>query len=245
MSVSGIHMSPTSTLGTTFNDSPREYYYVKGAIDTVLARCKFYYISEDSTPGLDAATRNVILTKALSTAARGLRVIAMAYSYSSENNSKPLSYTSLPASETSSQAKDGEKSNLIFVGFQAMFDPPRSGVADSIGLLQSGGVQVIMITGDAEETALSIAKDLGLRVPRGLARSTYCLTGQAIDQMSQAELKDKVGTVSIFARTTPRHKMAIVEAFQARGAVVAMTGDGGNECFRWQTHRALIGSYFQ
>jgi P-type Ca2+ transporter type 2C len=206
---------------------------MKGAIDAVLARCKFYYISEDSTPGLDAATRNVILTKALSTAARGLRVIATAYSYSTINNSKPSpntaqSSTSLPVLETSSQMKDNEKNNLIFVGFHAMFDPPRNGVADSIGLLQSGGVQVIMITGDAEETALSIAKDLGLRVPRGLARSAYCLTGKAIDQMSQAELKDKVGTVSIFARTTPRHKMAIVEAFQARGAVVAMTGDGGN-----------------
>lgn len=55
----------------------------------------------------------------------------------------------------------------------------------------------------------------------------YCLTGKAIDGMSKVQLRERVGSVSVFARTTPRHKMAIVEAFQARGAVVAMTGDGG------------------
>jgi Ca2+-transporting ATPase len=104
-----------------------------------------------------------------------------------------------------------------------MLDPPRRGVADSIALLQAGGVQVVMITGDAEATALSIAQKLGLKVGRGAG----VLTGKAIDQMTKAQLKERVGNVSVFARTTPRHKMAIVEAFQARGAVVAMTGDGG------------------
>jgi Ca2+-transporting ATPase len=122
-------------------------------------------------------------------------------------------------------------SNLVFVGFQAMLDPPRRGVADSIGLLQAGGVQVVMITGDAEATALSIAQQLGLRVGRagGGVSSSHCLTGQAIDQMTKGQLKERVGNVSVFARTTPKHKMAIVEAFQARGRVVAMTGDGVND----------------
>jgi len=113
-----------------------------------------------------------------------------------------------------------------------MLDPPRKGVADAIGLLQSGGVQVVMITGDAEQTALSIAQKLGLRISHrvsseGAEGSSSCLTGKAIDQMTKAQLKERVGSVSVFARTTPRHKMAIVEAFQSRGAVVAMTGDGG------------------
>jgi Ca2+-transporting ATPase len=205
--------------------APREMYYIKGSIEAILDRCKFYYVSDDSTPGLDSNTRNVILTKAQKTASRGLRVIAMAFGYGSVDPTPPNPSVS-QRSESSSSSPE-YKSNLVFVGFQAMFDPPRKGVADSIGLLQSGGVQIVMITGDAEQTALSIAQQLGLRVGRGTSAEGGVLTGKAIDLMSKEQLKEKVGSVSVFARTTPRHKMAIVEAFQSRGAVVAMTGDGG------------------
>ena len=96
---------------------------------------------------------------------------------------------------------------------------------NGVAALRAGGVQVVMITGDAEETALSIARALGLRV--GTGSNSGCLTGQAIDRLSKQQLREMVGSVSVFARTTPKHKMAIVEAFQSRGAVVAMTGDGG------------------
>jgi len=242
MAVSGIHSphglssSAVAAASPSVNAAPREMYYIKGAIDHILERCKFYYVSEESTPGLDANTRNVILIKAQATASRGLRVIAMAYGYGSVDGPVPLS--AAPGTQSTSPDSVDSKKNLVFVGFQAMFDPPRKGVADSIGLLQSGGVQIVMITGDAEQTALSIAQKLGLRVGRtassslaggagGAVTSSYCLTGKAIDLMSKAQLREKVGSVSVFARTTPRHKMAIVEAFQARGAVVAMTGDGG------------------
>lgn len=216
MAVSGIH--------TSSQLSPkREIYYIKGSIDAILERCKFYYVSEDSTPGLDANTRNVIISKANATATQGLRVIAMAYGYGPVESSSPPSVAPSRAG-TPSPDKDKTKSNLVFVGFQAMFDPPRKGVADSISLLQTGGVQVVMITGDAVQTALSIARQLGLRVGAG---TRECLTGREIDSMSKAELRERVGSVSVFARTTPKHKMAIVDAFQSRGAVVAMTGDGG------------------
>jgi Ca2+-transporting ATPase len=228
MAVSGIHHEPGSSTPTlTVNNGiPREMYYIKGSIEAILERCKFYYVNEDSTPGLDANARNVILSKAHSAASRGLRVIAMAYGYGSVDS--PVS-----GSRSSSRGRSGSPGplgerrhvSLVFVGFQAMVDPPRRGVADSIGLLQNGGVQVVMITGDAEATALSIAKKLGLRVGGGGGAGV--LTGKAIDQMTKVQLKEKVGSVSVFARTTPRHKMAIVEAYQARGAVVAMTGDGG------------------
>ncbi|KAF9234187.1 hypothetical protein BU15DRAFT_90076 [Melanogaster broomeanus] len=176
-------------------------------------------VSDNSTPALDANARSVILSNAQKTASRGLRILAMAYGYGSVDSPKP--------------DLNDEKSNLVFVGFQAMLDPPRKGVADAIGLLQSGGVQVVMITGDAEQTALAIAQKLGLRVGPTRGQSgqfnRYCLTGKEIDQMSKAQLMERVGSVSVFARTTPRHKMAIVEAYQARGAVVAMTGDGVND----------------
>lgn len=216
------------------NIAPREMYYIKGSIEAILERCKFYYVSDDSTPGLDGNTRSVILNKAQAAASRGLRVIAMAYGYGSvepaNRSSPPPGHRrdrSAPSTRPSSPTDN--KNNLVFVGFQAMLDPPRKGVADAISLLQSGGVQVVMITGDAEQTALSIAQKLGLRVGRGgsAAGSSACLTGKAIDQMTKAQLRERVGAVSVFARTTPRHKMAIVEAFQSRGAVVAMTGDGG------------------
>lgn len=244
------------------NGAPREMYFLKGSIDAVLERCKFYYVSDDSTPGLDAATRGVILGKAQTTASRGLRVIAMAYGYGGVETTTGAVNGSLnpPSSRGPSRASTPDrdrtenKSNLIFVGFQAMFDPPRKGVADAIGLLQSGGVQVVMITGDAEQTAISIARDLGLNVGSGHGRgrsgsglgsgggdsSSWCLTGKAIDQMSASQLKERVGSVSVFARTTPRHKMKIVEAYQARGRVVAMTGDGGKG--RCQILSCFLGS---
>ncbi|THH18312.1 hypothetical protein EW146_g2633 [Bondarzewia mesenterica] len=230
MAVSGTHGAQVATLPNVamLNGANREMYYIKGSIDDILDRCKFYCVSEESTPGLDASTRSVIMSKAQSIASRGLRVIAMAYGYGSveSNGSRPPSRSS-----TSSPNKEKEKTNLVFAGFVAMLDPPRKGVADAIGLLQSGGVQVVMITGDAEQTALSIARELGLRMPSGRAHAGtgFCLTGQAIDQMSKAQLKERVGSVSVFARTSPKHKMAIVEAFQARGAIVAMTGDGVND----------------
>lgn len=262
MAVSGIHRDTSS------QTSPREMYYIKGSIEAILERCKFYYVNDDSTPALDPTTRQVITSKAHAAASRGLRVLAMAYGYGSvsgasdERTPSPEptgipggyghGYGSSSLMSPVSVGGGGDKTNLVFAGFQAMLDPPRKGVADSIALLQSGGVQVVMITGDSEATAMSIAQKLGMRVGRGPGgggrtgvsglrgdqqhgrgeantnvTSSWCLTGRQIDQMTKVQLKERVGGVSVFARTTPRHKMAIVEAFQARGAVVAMTGDGG------------------
>jgi Ca2+-transporting ATPase len=234
MAVSGTHSAAAQTnLGASqLNSSTREVYYIKGSIEALLSRCKFYHVAEDSTPALDANMRSVIAGKAQAAAARGLRVLAMAYGYGSVESStftqtsspSRASSPSLTSSSTSSGFAEKEKAHLVFAGFAAMLDPPRKGVKDSVALLQSGGVQVVMITGDAEETALSVARSLGLR---GATSAGGCLTGAALDRMSPAQLSERVGNVSVFARTSPKHKMAIVGAFQARGAVVAMTGDGG------------------
>lgn len=229
MAVSGAHGLQQN--GLSASDTKREMYYIKGSIDAILDRCKFYYVADASTPMLDNKIRSSILSKAQSTASRGLRVIAMAYGHGAVESSKPPSLAPSRASTPQPNfERDREKNNLVFVGFQAMLDPPRKGVADAINLLQTGGVQIVMITGDAEQTATSIARDLGLRLGRTLPDGTNSavLTGQAIDRMTKVQLMERVGSVCVFARTTPKHKMAIVEAFQARGAVVAMTGDGGS-----------------
>jgi P-type Ca2+ transporter type 2C len=240
------------------NTGGPETYYAKGAIDALLERCTRYHVADGSTPPLDASTRSAILTRAQSTAARGLRVVGMAYTVdpppSSGANSLAASFVAVSRPGTPQPpppTQEGLRNELVFVGFQAMRDPPRKGVANAVHELQQGGVQVVMITGDAEQTALAIARELGLRVgssvvaaqqldelgapmspvtpshQRSASLTTYCLTGAMIDRMNKAQLREAVGSVSVFARTTPRHKMAIVEAFQSRGAVVAMTGDGG------------------
>lgn len=209
MAVSGQHTGPDQ----------REVYYIKGSIDAILPKCRFYYVSDSSTPVLDAHTRSLIISQAEKVASRGLRVLAMAYGFGSVESQAHYS---------------PDKATLIFTGFQAMLDPPRKGVAGAIDSLQRSGVQVVMITGDAEHTAISIARELGLRMGTG---TTSCLTGAALDHMSPRELMERVGNVSIFARTTPRHKLAIVKALQSRGKVVAMTGDGGRGSFAIQTHR--------
>jgi Ca2+-transporting ATPase len=166
--------------------------------------------------------RSGIAGKAQAASTRGLRVLAMAYGNADAiGPSRPSS--PMPNNTTDYSDKD-KSAHLVFAGFVAMYDPPRKGVADAVSHLQRGGVQVVMITGDGEETAMSIAKSLGLR---GASNPNACLTGSALDRMTAVQLRERVGNVSVFARVSPKHKMAIVEAFQARGAVVAMTGDGG------------------
>ena len=199
----------------TVSTSPdaQELLYLKGSIEAVLDRCRFYYLSDTSTPTLDATIKQAILAKAASVASKGLRVVAMAYGFGSASSTTP-------------------HTELVFAGFQAMLDPPRRGVADAIAALQTAGIHVVMITGDAEQTAMSIARDLGLKMNPG-GGGGGCLTGKMIDGMSERQLEERVGGVAVFARVTPRHKMVIIAAFQRRGAVVAMTGDGGQ--FRYSS----------
>ncbi|WWC89133.1 calcium-transporting P-type ATPase, PMR1-type [Kwoniella dendrophila CBS 6074] len=187
--------------------------YLKGAVEQVIQKCRYYYVTDSSTPSLDPTTQKTILDRATEISSRGLRVIAMAYGFAK-----------------------GDGNDLVFVGFQAMMDPPRKGVSHAISSLHSAGVQVVMITGDAEPTALAIARQLGLKVNlssgshgESIAGASSCMLGSQVDQLTERELIERVPSVSVYARTTPRHKMAIVKAWQMRGAVVAMTGDGVND----------------
>lgn len=198
-----------SVTGTLHGGS--EMIYMKGAVEAVIARCKYYYVTDSSTPSLDSAVQKTILDRANDSASKGLRVIAMAYGF----------------------AKEGVDSNsLIFAGFQAMMDPPRRGVAHAVAALHGAGVQIVMITGDSDTTALAIGRELGLKVSAAgdqYPGSASVMLGSQVDNLSERELIERVPSITIFARTTPRHKMRIVKAWQMRGAVVAMTGDGVND----------------
>jgi Ca2+-transporting ATPase len=195
-------------------DGASEMVYLKGAVEAVLSKCRYYYVTDSSTPSLDTKTKEIITNRAIESAKKGLRVIAMAYGFAPK--------------DVNAEAKD-----LIFCGFQAIVDPPRKGVAHAVASLHSAGVQMVMITGDAEPTALAIARELGLKVSPiagdGKTSSSSCMLGSQVDQLSERELIERVPSITVYARTTPRHKMAIVRAWQMRGAIVAMTGDGVND----------------
>lgn len=192
--------------------------FVKGSIEEVLKRCDTYLSSTGREVILDRERREAANQAADSMASEGLRVLAFATG------------TTRNTRETSSGPKqdDGLYTGLVFCGLVGMNDPPRKGVDKSIRRLMGGGVKVIVITGDAETTATAIAIKLGMPISR-LHNSRAVLKGEDIDNMSVQELSQAVIGTSIFARTSPEHKMKIVRALQFRGDIVAMTGDGVND----------------
>ncbi|KAJ5484964.1 Calcium-transporting ATPase 1 [Penicillium diatomitis] len=206
--------------------------YVKGALEQVLARSDTYLTKDGREVILDEPRRKVIRDAAEHMASEGLRVLAFA-SGAVRNSSRGMrgfgSRSSTPGSKCSSPADDDDRYNgLTFAGLVGMNDPPRKDVHKSIRRLMAGGVRVIMITGDAETTAVAIAKKLGMPISDS-PTARPVLRGDEIDHMSTGELAQAIATTSIFARTSPDHKMKIVRALQSRGDVVAMTGDGVND----------------
>lgn len=173
--------------------------FIKGATEVIIDRCTTYYTSNYSRVPFTPALKESVAQHVAAMSSHGLRVLSTAF---------------------------GENENdLCYTGFLAVHDPPRPGVGDAIKLLVQGGVKVVMITGDAEATAMSIARRLG--IPTNVKGS--CITGYDIEHMTERQLQEMIHTVSVFARTTPKHKLAIVRALQETGAVVAMTGDGVND----------------
>lgn len=114
--------------------------------------------------------------------------------------------------------------DLTFVGLVGMIDPPREEVAPAIEQCKKAGIKTVMITGDHVSTATAISEDIGL-----LDEQSRVMEGRDIEQMNQADLTDQIEEIAVFARVSPAHKLRIVEAFQAKGHIVAMTGDGIND----------------
>ncbi|MDR0794944.1 MAG: HAD-IC family P-type ATPase, partial [Tannerella sp.] len=116
------------------------------------------------------------------------------------------------------------ESGLTFIGMLGMIDPPREEVKAAVEKCCSAGIKPVMITGDHKITAIAIAEALGIKQPDDIA-----LTGLDVERMSDEELKAIVENIAVYARVSPEHKVRIVQAFQSRGEIVAMTGDGVND----------------
>jgi len=229
------------TIGSENGKSEKEFAYIKGAIDKVLDTCDTYISKDGREFVLDANRRQEALQAAEKMAAQGLRVIAFASGPVAKSSKKtPILRTGTPGGERSESpghdhSVEDQYKGLTFAGLVGMSDPPRPGVGRSIRKLMRGRVKVIMITGDAETTAVAIGRQLGMAIAAPSEHGSNqvsvksVLRGDEIDAMSEEDLARAMEHTNIFARTNPDHKMKIVKALQSRGDIVAMTGDGVND----------------
>lgn len=183
--------------------------YTKGAPDIIIARCT--QIEEDGllVPLADERKEKLLdINKSM--AGKALRVLALAY----------RKYDDLPDDISA----DALEHNLVFCGLDGMIDPIRDEVKDAIGEAHAAGIRTVIITGDHIDTAIAIAKQLGIA-----ADTEQAITGQQLDKMIDEQLDENIERYSVYARVQPEHKTRIVEAWQRKGNIVAMTGDGVND----------------
>ncbi|XP_039265858.2 calcium-transporting ATPase type 2C member 1-like isoform X2 [Styela clava] len=171
--------------------------FVKGATERVLKLCTTYQTSSGDQP-LTMKDNQRFLDQATSMGSTGLRVLAM--------------------------ARGTEAMNLTFLGLVGIIDPPRPRMQETIQILQTAGIRVAMITGDAKETALAISRRLGMHVS-----GNKCMSGEEVDCSDVHSLADILPDISVFYRASPKHKLKIVKALQETGKIVGMTGDGVND----------------
>ena len=198
-----------STLQADARLDERVVVMTKGAPDVLLARCTHERAGHEAV-ALDTVRRAEILATVERLAADALRTLGVAY--------RPLDAASL---EDPTEDLEG---GLVFAGVLGIIDPPRPEATRAIGEAHAAGVRVVMITGDHPRTASRIADDLGL-VGDGRA----AVTGADIEAMNEVAFRAAVRDSSVFARVSPEHKLRIVDALQADGQIVCMTGDGVND----------------
>jgi Ca2+-transporting ATPase len=179
---------------------------VKGAPEVVLERCTHVRTARGTEP-LDAARREGIRKYVALLARDALRVLAFA-----ERRLDPL------------QSEAEVERELTFLGVAGLQDPPRSDARDAVARCQRAGIRTVMITGDHPDTARAIAAELGV-----LGAGDELVLGSELEKLDDESLADRVQRISVYARVTAGHKLRIVRAWKARGAVVAMTGDGVND----------------
>lgn len=181
--------------------------YLKGALEVIVPQCVTYLDGMGDQTLLSDAARERLQQQCLEMCRSGLRVLAVAY---------------------------GTHSNqLVLCGIIGLMDPLREGVPDAVRRITDSGARVMMVTGDSQETALSIAKRAGIYAPHAHGhKGTAVLSGREIEELSkqgEESLAAVIEDVVVCYRTSPRHKLSIVRALQSRNHVVAMTGDGVND----------------
>lgn len=182
---------------------------VKGAPEAVLARCTHLLGAQGPRPLTDGDRRRIAQVGG-DLAGQALRVLAVAQR--------------LQPTLPKSMAAEGLEAELTFVGLIGMMDPPRPEVRQAVDRCAGAGIRPVMITGDHKDTAVAIAKQLNIYRPGDKA-----IDGAGLDFLPQETLEEEIEAFSVYARVTPEHKMRIVQAWQRRGHVVAMTGDGVND----------------
>jgi len=184
--------------------------YTKGAPDVLIGKCAYYIDSDGRRVPMTDEYRAEILRANKAMADRALRVLACAERVW---DAKPVNFEP----ETLEQ-------ELCFMGLCGMIDPVRPEVVDAIAECREAGIRPIMITGDHIDTAVAIAKELGI-----LTDGSEAITGAQLNEMSDEEFEQKFKNISVYARVQPEHKTRIVNAWRKAGYVTAMTGDGVND----------------
>ena len=195
-----------STVHTT-PDGIRQY--TKGACEILLNHCSGY-LSDGEIKPMTEEYKTHVMERVKGFADRALRVLGAAY----------RDWDAMPDSCDA----DNIENNLIFAGFVGMIDPCRPEVYDAIQECRAAGIRPIMITGDHKDTAVAIAKDLGI-----ISDVSQAIEGCELDKFTDEQMVEEVVKYSVYARVQPEHKTRIVQAWKARGMVTAMTGDGVND----------------
>lgn len=198
--------SARKMMSTIHETNDKITIYTKGALDILLNYCGKILI-DNKIIELTESTKEEIIKNAEKFSSKALRVLGVAYKES------PIM---LPINEI--------EKDLIFIGFAGLIDPPRLEVKDSINKCVDAGIRVVMITGDHELTAQAIAKDLNI-----LTKGKKSISGANLDLLTEEELVEQIEDITVFARVSPDHKVRIVKAFQQKGHIVSMTGDGIND----------------
>ena len=180
---------------------------VKGALDILLKRTDRIRIGDEVRPITEQDVKE-ILDKNQAFSEQGLRVLAFAYKEAQANQQLTLD----------------EEDHLIFIGLVSMIDPPREESREAVSEAKRAGIRPVMITGDHKITATAIAEQIGI-----FSEGDMAVTGPELDEMSDVELDENIEKISVYARVSPENKIRIVDAWQRKGAVTAMTGDGVND----------------
>lgn len=203
-----IHRSNGRTLDLLDDEAQSYIAFTKGAPDSLLDLCSHVY-ADGEIQELDEQWHSRIEMSNNQLAGEGLRVLGVAFrtldAYDAENT-------------------ELVEQNLVFIGLVGMIDPPRPEVIEAVKTCRTAGIRPVMITGDHPMTALAIAKEIGIA-----QEGAEIMTGRELSVINDEELRQRVNSVSVYARVAPEHKLRIVQALRDNGNVVAMTGDGIND----------------